>query len=301
MNRDCIFCRIAAKEIPSKIVYEDDRIVAFDDIRPQAPIHTLIIPKAHYASLNEVPADQAERDRPHLRQGPGDRRGQGDQGLRLPPRSQHRPRFRPGCLPHPFPSPRRPEDALAARVTWPISSTATTSSGISTPGIHRDPAHRSALVGKLRAFQRQTRTRVILVFDGIAPPDFPDSGKGQVRDSFPAARANRRIPSSWITSKRHRDRRNLFVVSSDREIRAIAREAGATSLRCDEFHRELKKTLREGREAREMDKAEERRLGPRNQALDRGLRPEKTLMKIAIIGTGRLGTSLGNALARAGL
>ncbi len=52
---DCLFCKIAAGTIPAKVVYEDDRILAFDDIRPQAPVHTLIIPKAHYASLNEVP------------------------------------------------------------------------------------------------------------------------------------------------------------------------------------------------------------------------------------------------------
>ncbi len=57
--------------------------------------------------------------------------------------------------------------------------------------------------------------------------------------------------------ERRPDRRNLFVVSSDREIRAIAREAGATSLRCDEFYREMKKSLRERRKAREMDKDEE--------------------------------------------
>ena len=56
MTRDCVFCRIAAKEIPARIVYEDDEIVAFDDIRPQAPVHVLIIPKTHYASLNDLPA-----------------------------------------------------------------------------------------------------------------------------------------------------------------------------------------------------------------------------------------------------
>ncbi len=56
---DCLFCRIAAKAIPAKIVYEDDLILAFDDIRPQAPVHTLIIPKEHFASLNEVPADRS--------------------------------------------------------------------------------------------------------------------------------------------------------------------------------------------------------------------------------------------------
>ncbi|RME62712.1 MAG: histidine triad nucleotide-binding protein [Nitrospirae bacterium] len=44
---DCIFCKIASKEIPSKIVYEDELSVAFEDINPQAPVHILIIPKKH--------------------------------------------------------------------------------------------------------------------------------------------------------------------------------------------------------------------------------------------------------------
>jgi len=57
---DCLFCKIAAKQIPAKIVYEDDRVVAFDDIRPQAPAHTLIIPREHFPSLNELPADRAD-------------------------------------------------------------------------------------------------------------------------------------------------------------------------------------------------------------------------------------------------
>lgn len=54
---DCIFCKIVGKEIPAQIVYEDDRILAFDDIRPQAPVHVLVIPKDHFASLNEVPEE----------------------------------------------------------------------------------------------------------------------------------------------------------------------------------------------------------------------------------------------------
>lgn len=53
----CLFCRIASKEIPSKIVYEDDLILAFDDINPQAPVHVLIIPKEHFDSLNSVADD----------------------------------------------------------------------------------------------------------------------------------------------------------------------------------------------------------------------------------------------------
>lgn len=46
---DCLFCKIAARKIPAKIVYEDDLTVAFEDINPQAPMHTLIIPKKHIA------------------------------------------------------------------------------------------------------------------------------------------------------------------------------------------------------------------------------------------------------------
>ena len=52
---DCLFCRIAKKEVPAKIVLEDEKFVAFEDIRPQAPVHVLIIPRRHIASLNEAP------------------------------------------------------------------------------------------------------------------------------------------------------------------------------------------------------------------------------------------------------
>lgn len=51
---DCLFCKIANQEIPSKMVYEDDQLVAIEDIHPVAPVHILIIPKAHRTSLNEV-------------------------------------------------------------------------------------------------------------------------------------------------------------------------------------------------------------------------------------------------------
>ena len=49
---DCIFCKIAAGEIPSKKAYEDDQILAFYDLDPQAPVHILIIPKEHISSAN---------------------------------------------------------------------------------------------------------------------------------------------------------------------------------------------------------------------------------------------------------
>lgn len=51
---ECLFCKIAQKEIPSEFLYEDDKIVAFNDISPQAPIHILIIPKIHYGSIMDV-------------------------------------------------------------------------------------------------------------------------------------------------------------------------------------------------------------------------------------------------------
>ncbi|MBI4996703.1 MAG: histidine triad nucleotide-binding protein [Rhodocyclales bacterium] len=57
---DCIFCRIARGEIPAKKVYEDEDIFAFHDINPQAPVHFMVIPKLHIASLNEAdPSHQA--------------------------------------------------------------------------------------------------------------------------------------------------------------------------------------------------------------------------------------------------
>jgi histidine triad (HIT) family protein len=54
MSTDCIFCKIARGEIPSRKVYEDEDIFAFHDISPVAPVHFMIIPKQHIASLNEA-------------------------------------------------------------------------------------------------------------------------------------------------------------------------------------------------------------------------------------------------------
>ena len=54
MSEDCIFCKIANKEIPTTLVYEDENVVAFNDLNPQAPVHVLVIPKKHYSSINEV-------------------------------------------------------------------------------------------------------------------------------------------------------------------------------------------------------------------------------------------------------
>ena len=51
---DCLFCKIAAGEIPSTKVYEDDKLLAFKDINPQAPVHILVIPKQHFDSVDAL-------------------------------------------------------------------------------------------------------------------------------------------------------------------------------------------------------------------------------------------------------
>ncbi len=57
MEENCIFCKIAAKEIPGNFVYEDEQIVAFHDISPAAPIHVIVIPKKHIESLLGLTAE----------------------------------------------------------------------------------------------------------------------------------------------------------------------------------------------------------------------------------------------------
>jgi len=56
---DCLFCKISRKEIPSDIVFEDDVVLAFKDISPQAPVHILVIPKAHLSTTNEIDASNS--------------------------------------------------------------------------------------------------------------------------------------------------------------------------------------------------------------------------------------------------
>jgi len=57
---DCLFCKIVAGEVPAERLYEDDDLLAFKDISPQAPFHALIIPKLHLATLNELETEDAE-------------------------------------------------------------------------------------------------------------------------------------------------------------------------------------------------------------------------------------------------
>lgn len=56
---DCLFCKIAQKQINAKIAFENERVIAFYDLFPQAPVHILIIPKTHYSTLNDVPATES--------------------------------------------------------------------------------------------------------------------------------------------------------------------------------------------------------------------------------------------------
>lgn len=56
---NCIFCKIINKEIPSTILYEDDKVIAFKDISPEAPVHVLIVPKKHIQTILDVEAEDA--------------------------------------------------------------------------------------------------------------------------------------------------------------------------------------------------------------------------------------------------
>ncbi len=56
----CLFCRIVRKEIPAKIAFEDERVLAFHDVAPKAPTHVLVIPKTHVARLSDASGDHAE-------------------------------------------------------------------------------------------------------------------------------------------------------------------------------------------------------------------------------------------------
>lgn len=56
---DCLFCKIVAQQIPAKIIFEDETVIAFRDINPQAPVHVLVIPKQHLSTLNELQEEHA--------------------------------------------------------------------------------------------------------------------------------------------------------------------------------------------------------------------------------------------------
>jgi histidine triad (HIT) family protein len=56
MSSDCLFCKIGAKEIPAKILHEDDELFVIADINPQAPLHALVVPRKHVSTLNDLSA-----------------------------------------------------------------------------------------------------------------------------------------------------------------------------------------------------------------------------------------------------
>lgn len=57
---DCLFCKMVTGEIKPDVVYEDDRVLAFNDVNPQAPVHFLVVPKEHVATLNDLDDGHAE-------------------------------------------------------------------------------------------------------------------------------------------------------------------------------------------------------------------------------------------------
>ncbi len=57
---DCVFCKIAKKEIPSEVIYEDERVMVFKDIHPSAPVHYLVIPKVHIQSIAHLEANHSQ-------------------------------------------------------------------------------------------------------------------------------------------------------------------------------------------------------------------------------------------------
>ena len=59
MEKDCLFCNIVNKQIPTDFLYANDQVVVFKDINPQAPVHLLIVPKKHIRSINDVTDDDA--------------------------------------------------------------------------------------------------------------------------------------------------------------------------------------------------------------------------------------------------
>lgn len=60
MVQDCLFCKIIAGEIPSQVVYQDEKVYAFKDIAPVAPVHVLIVPKKHISSLEDLSPEDAD-------------------------------------------------------------------------------------------------------------------------------------------------------------------------------------------------------------------------------------------------
>ena len=109
--------RSSTREIPASIVYEDDRVLAFNDINPQGPTHVLVVPKRHIATLNDLTPDDDQIVGELVRRAAAIAARARHRGRRLPDRLQHQSRRRPDRLPHPPAPDRRPQPRLAARLT----------------------------------------------------------------------------------------------------------------------------------------------------------------------------------------
>ena len=81
---DCLFCKIVAGEIPATFVYQDEHLIAFKDINPQAPLHVLVVPRRHIATLNDLTAGDNQIVGEVIRRGAKLARehGYGDRGYR---------------------------------------------------------------------------------------------------------------------------------------------------------------------------------------------------------------------------
>ena len=116
---DCLFCKIIGGQIPGQFVHQDDQLVAIKDINPQAPLHVLIVPRKHIATLNDL-----DRGRRCPRRIDASRRGRHRQGARirrarLPDGVQLQPRGRADRVPH---SSAPARGRLAGRLGWPPGS-----------------------------------------------------------------------------------------------------------------------------------------------------------------------------------
>ena len=109
---DCLFCKIIEGQIPAAIVYQDERVVAFKDINPQAPMHVLVVPRRHIASLNALAPDDDGIVGEVVRRGAAlaSEAGFAERGYRTVFNTSRR---RTDRLPHPPARPRRP------RMRWP--------------------------------------------------------------------------------------------------------------------------------------------------------------------------------------
>jgi predicted RNA-binding protein with PIN domain len=125
------------------------------------------------------------------------------------------------------------------------------------PGHHRDPENKRKLVRRLIAFQRSTRSRIILVFDGAASADAEAMASSQDRFAIvhppPGESADSAIREILDGLG---DRSKMVVVSSDREIRSFVRLQGAADMSSRDFKAELSRTLRAWKNEKEMEKKE---------------------------------------------